>query len=415
MRFAHFADMHLGYQKSSTLQNLERDALCNAVEQCIRRQVDFVVLCGDIFHTSVPPMTVQMMAIEAFRRLHEAGIPIYAIYGSHDFSPVSRSAIDLVEAAGFLTKAVVVQDRDDDDLIHLGFIQDEKTGAMLVGLPGLKAGRDITYYETLDRDSLEATDGFKIFMFHGALSELTGGDVIGESMPLSLLPRGFNYYAGGHMHHFTHDTSHEGYDHVVYPGTLFAGHHADMEESARGTRRGFVVADFDDGGITGVELVPVLDCGYGMIAVDGQNRTSESVNTEMLQKAARLDPQNQIVVVRLYGQMSGGRTTDIDVQAMRRDLIERGAIDVLVGRRSLTSAQYVVKGEPGSTIHDIEQMTFRQNIDAVTVPQESLRGSDGARLASGLLDAMRQPRPDNEKAIDYEERITQDAMARLGL
>ena len=43
------------------------------------------------------------------REVTEHGIPIYAIYGSHDYTPTSTSIIDVIASAGLLTKIVKPQ------------------------------------------------------------------------------------------------------------------------------------------------------------------------------------------------------------------------------------------------------------------------------------------------------------------
>ena len=59
---------------------------------------------GDIFHVNIPEMSVQKFAFSMFRKLYEENIPVYVVYGSHDFSPISNSVIDLLAEIGYITK-----------------------------------------------------------------------------------------------------------------------------------------------------------------------------------------------------------------------------------------------------------------------------------------------------------------------
>lgn len=415
MRFAHFSDTHLGFQKSRSLQELEQRTFEDAMDQCIRNDVDFILMCGDMFHTNIPDLRVQLIAMRALRKVYEAGIPVYVVHGSHDSAPNNRSAIDLLEAAGYLINVPEIDDSVDDGLIHLKFVIDEKTGAKLAGLPGLKASRDIEYYKNLDRNSLESEDGFKIFLFHGAVSEVLLDEKIGENMPLSLMPAGFDYYAGGHLHTFRDMNDFSDHPHVVYPGTLLAGYHSDMEENARGAKRGFVMVDFDEKGITDVRLVPSLLCEYAVITIDAEHKTAESVQEELKEKIDEVQPSNRIVIARISGQMSAGRTTDINMASAKKNLRERGALDVLVSRHGLSSAEYTIQAESGNTIEETEKLVFQENIGQVQVKRETLTGDTGIRLAGDLLGLLRQPRPENEKVKDYKYRMTTDALARMGL
>ena len=241
IRFAHTSDIHLGFQCDPALQDVELDVFRSMMDSFIEWRVDFVLMPGDIFHTNVPRMQVQKAAFEAFRKVHDAGIPIYVVYGSHDFSPVSASVIDLLATAGYVTKAMLLH--DDGEAASLDFVRDPKTGAKIAGLYGLKQGKDSNWYDRLDLDSLEAEDGFKVFMFHGAVSEMNE-DEEGEKIPLERFPKGFHYYAGGHMHKSQHYAQAD-YSHVVYPGTPFAGFHQDMEDTARGEARGYYVVEWN--------------------------------------------------------------------------------------------------------------------------------------------------------------------------
>lgn len=411
-RFAHLADIHLGFQKTGPLQDLEREAFSKAIDGCIARKVDFVLMCGDLFHVNIPEMRIQKMAMNKFRALHEAGIPVYAVYGSHDFSPVSNSAIDLLDSSGYLTK--VTRASQEGDVISLSFLEDGKTGAKLAGLSGLKAGRDVEYYQKLDRTPLEEEAGFKIFLFHGAISEMAGDIRDDASMPVTYLPAGFDYYAGGHLHNFRHDNFPDR-PNVVYPGTVFAGYHSDMEVSAKGEKRGLVVVDFDDKGVKKVEFVAVPGCGYELAEVDADGKSIEEVNSGLSSLVEGLEPAGKVVIIKVAGELGTGRTADLDLLSVRRRIGELGALETMIDRNGLTSKEYAIRGESAGTKDEIEARVFKANIGQVRVKRPNLTGARGVKLAGELLDVLRQPRPENEKTKDYEHRLTSEAASRIGL
>ena len=67
---------------------------------------------------------------------------------------------------------------------------------------GKKGSLEKEYYQALDKENLEKETGYKIFLFHSALTEFKPEELKDiESHPLSLLPKNFNYYAGGHVHY----------------------------------------------------------------------------------------------------------------------------------------------------------------------------------------------------------------------
>ena len=375
-RFAHISDVHLGFQKHDGLKKIEQDTFESIISQCISRRVDFVLICGDLFHVNIPDMNTNVFAFEKFRQLKEAGIPAYAVYGSHDFSPVSKSVIDLLQAAGLIIKATVQNDGGDG--ISLGFVTDSRTGAKIAGLPSLKAGRSADFYKNLDRDILKNEEGFKIFLFHYAISELAS-NVHVPGMALSLLPQGFEYYAGGHKHEYTHAT-YPNYPHVVYPGTPFCGYHSDLEYSAKGTKRGFVLVDFNDT-VTNVDFVEIGNPEYETININCDNRNADSVDDELRSSAERIEPRNKIIIIKLVGEITMGKTADIDTTTVRNKMMEAGALAVNIHKSQLTSKEYNVTKMKGENREEITHNIFSENIDMVRTSQEKLTGESGVTVA----------------------------------
>ncbi|MFH1112534.1 MAG: DNA repair exonuclease [Pseudomonadota bacterium] len=94
LRFIHAADLHLGRQFSGLertgpeLGRIFRHAHYEAWERIVRaaidRKVDFVTLAGDLFDASSPGVRARVAYRDGVTRLHEAGIPVYAVLGNHD-------------------------------------------------------------------------------------------------------------------------------------------------------------------------------------------------------------------------------------------------------------------------------------------------------------------------------------------
>ena len=407
------SDVHLGFQKHESLQKIERQVFEKILDQCISLKVDFILIPGDLFHVNIPEMRVQKFAFAKFRQVHDAGIPIYVVYGSHDFSPISNSVIDLLTEIGYITK-VVQPTSHDDGQISLKCLVDPKTGVKLTGLTGLKVGKDREWYEKLDRDSLETESGFKIFLFHGGISDMkTDSGMDGDQMPLSLLPKGFSYYAGGHMHKFNHQ-SFEGYSNVVYPGTPFAGYHADLEDNANGQKRGFVLVEFEDE-VKSVDFIEIENTKYEVIEVDANNRKVESVNQELSEKTAEVNAENKVVIIKIQGELMSGKTADVDISIIRDNLNDKNALVVNVSKNQLTSKEYSITEAKGSNKEEIETNIFSENIGQLPFKEKNLTGDLGVALAKKLLAELGQPALENEKKSDYSLRIKQNALGVLGL
>ena len=413
MKFAHLSDVHLGFQKHESLQKIEQQVFEKILDECINRKVNFILIPGDLFHVNIPEMRIQKFAFAKFRQVHDAGIPIYVVYGSHDFSPVSNSVIDLLAEIGYIRKVTNATSHEEGK-ISLKCLIDEKTGAKITGLSGLKVGKDREWYEKLDRSSLEAEQGLKIFLFHGGISDMkTDSGIDGDQMPLSLLPKGFSYYAGGHMHKFNHQSFDE-YSNVVYPGTPFAGYHADLEDNANGQKRGFVLVEFDDE-IKSVDFIEIENTEYEVIEVDANNRKAESVNQELAEKTGDIDVQNKIVIIKIQGELMAGKTADVDVSIVRDNLNNKDALVVNVSKNQLTSKEYSITEAKGSNKEEIETNVFSENIGQLKFDYPELLNESGIKLSSKLLRELGQSKLENEKNNEYVPRIRDSALALLGL
>ncbi|MBC7091610.1 MAG: DNA repair exonuclease [Nitrososphaeria archaeon] len=411
-KFAHLADCHLGANKEPVLQKLEMNAFKTALDKCIEEEVDFIIISGDLFHVNIPDMKVTNEAVKKMKEVRDRGIPIYVIYGSHDYSPNETSMVDVLDSAGLIKKIVKVEEKEGG--LKLEFFTDPKTSAKLAGISARKAGLEKNYFEILDRESLEKENGFKIFVFHSAITELKPEYLAEmESIPVSLLPRGFDYYAGGHIHQHANIRL-PGYERIVYPGPLFAGYPRDLELSAKGEKRGFYIISFDEK-VRDIKFVDISFYDSLYVEYDASNKNSIQAQKELLDKLRKIDVGNKLVVLRIKGELSGGKTSDISSTEIRNLLLQKGAIYVSINRYGLTSKEYAMVKVVGEDIPAIESKLFTENIGAVKVSNETLKGERGVRLATELLKVLRREPKPNEAKKDYEEQIRRDALEMLQL
>ncbi len=411
-RFAHLSDVHVGAFRDPVLKNLVLETFNRAMDICVERKVDFIIVSGDLFDANVPDLEKASEAVAKLRALKDEGIGIYIVYGSHDFSPTHKSVVDLLDSAGLFLK-VTKGKTLEDGRIRLEPVTDPKTGAKLVGMDGRKLGIDKQYFAALDRSPLEQLDGFRIFVFHGTLSEYkpsTYPDA--ESLPASSLPRGFDYYAAGHLHERTTGKL-PGYEHIIYPGTLFGGDYGDLEKNARGMKRGLFIIDFDSK-VKTTEFVPINLCKYCLIEYDANGRTAKKLEEDLLQRAKDCDASGSIVIMKVRGELSTGKTSDIDFARIARIIEERGAIHVSVSR-SLSSREYTAVKVSGGDVRELETKLFRESIGQFKTNIPKLKGEAGVDLSVKLLTVLKQSRKEDEKKREYDSRIINDGANILGL
>ncbi|MFA5771888.1 MAG: exonuclease SbcCD subunit D [Thermoplasmata archaeon] len=414
MRFAHIADCHLGAFRDIRLREINLNAFNTALDQCLEKNVDFIIIAGDLFDGASPDMSILNAAVKKIKHVREAGIPIYLIYGSHDFVANETSIIDVLGSAGLFSK-VVKSSYNENQQIKMEFTTDKKTGAKIVGLSGRRGGLDEKYYQQLDFSHLEKEDGFKIFVFHNAIAEFKPAHLSEmASIPFSYLPKGFNYYAGGHVHErFEKRTANNSM--LVFPGALFGADSRDLEYNET-HERGFYIVDFKNNMIE-TEFCHIDMCKVTTIKYDANNKTPIEINLELNKLAADSDVQNKIVLLKVSGRLGSGKVSEIKLGAISEKIMGMGAVTVQINRASLTAREIPVTRVIGTTREEIEQNLFVEYLAEyeknVRQEDKTLYGVSGAKLWKELTEQLKEKR--DEKKKEYEDIIRKRVCKILGI
>src|SRR5438445_11615434 len=104
-------------------------------------------------------------------------------------------------------------------------------------------------------------------------------------------------------------------------------------------KRGFIQVEFDDK-IKKAEFIPIENVKYKIIEYDACGKKSISVNRDLLSEIKSFDPRDKIIIIKIWGELISGKTTEIDFTKIREELKEKGAIEVLINRNSLSSKEY---------------------------------------------------------------------------
>lgn len=417
-KFAHIADVHLGAQKTPELKKMEFGTFERILDKCIEENVDFIIIAGDLFHSNLPDLGVVKDAVGKLKEINEKGIPIYVIYGSHDFSPNATSIIDIIAESGLLKKIFLPEVYDDkengDERVRLKFTIDPKTKAKLVGISARKLGLEKEYFAILDKESLEAEEGFKIFVFHAEL-EILPRKLPVESLKLSYLPQGFNYYAGGDVHSEFCTKDFPEYGPIAYPGSPFAGYPRDLEMTARGKRKsGFFIVEFDET-IQNIEFHETKWAQYKFLQFNANDKTSHKLYDEILNKIEETDFNDKIVIIKVKGTLTSGKTSDINFNEIRMKIREKGAIHVGITHYSFHSKEFEVVTYKGEEISEIERNLFRDNISNLDVLDDDLNDENGVKLAINLINVLKESQKVNEKKVNYSNRILKDSLKILDI
>lgn len=392
MKFVHFADCHLDGFRDKELAMLGLNSFRFVIDFALKESVDFVLLAGDLFNTAIPRVEALKFATFQLKRLQEAGIPVYAIAGSHDFSSQGKSILDVLEVAGLLVNVMKGSVSSQGKLV-LEWTKDPKTNALISGIIGKKGMLDKKFYQDLDTSLLQSVDGFKIFMFHTALDELKPSELERmESFSVSLLPSGCDYYAGGHVHivkRFENAT----HKNIFYPGPTFPNSFSELESLSQGS---FVF--FSDGKPEHVKI-PSKEVISLVFDFDGKSAKEAS---DLLSSDSS-DVDDKIVLLRLSGTLCDGSLQDIDLDSIVRSLFQKGAFVVLKNTSKLSSKSFEEVVDLSDDSDNVERDTISTYLGQVPFD------GDEELVISKTLDELYLMQVDGEKKSVFTERVIDKA------
>lgn len=400
MKFAHFADVHIGSWRDPRLANVSTEAFIKAADACLEKNVDFILISGDFFNTSLPSIDCLKAVVKKLKEISDKGVPVYAIAGSHDFSPTGRTMLDVLENAGLLKN--VMKGEVVDNKLKLRFTIDAKTGAKITGVAGRKGMLERKYFENLVKENLEAEDGFRIFMFHTAVSEFKPeGLEKMDSTPLSDFPKGFDYYAGGHVHE-PYTKRQEGYGLIANPGPMFPNNFRELENLGCG---GFYMVE-QAGSELEVTSERVMIHNVFSISVDCSHKSAGDVQSEILEKVSDKEFNNTIVTMRLAGKLSVGKPLDIDFRQIFDKLYGKSAHFVMKNTSALTSSEFEEVKISTDSVEAAEDMIIREHLSKIKV--EGLGTEAEFELTKQLMGALDKEKEEGETTTTFEKRIRDD-------
>ncbi|MFW6305397.1 MAG: DNA repair exonuclease [Candidatus Saliniplasma sp.] len=382
VKFSHIADCHLGaFGRNPTLREYNLQAFERVIEKSIQEEVDFIIIAGDLFHNPHPDMDVVDRAVKSLVKARKKDIRIYSVYGSHDFNIAKASLVDVLESADLFKKVVQYLD-ESQSLEHV----EDKSGVKITGLSGRKSRKDTSYYKELN---FTKPDGDAIFVFHTPIAEMKPVDIHEkETVPLSSIPDGYKYYAGGHIHRNLREEK-DGSP-IIYPGVTFGSSYTDLENDLD---RGFyIVEDWVP------KHVPVEVCEIRRVNIDAEGLLPSELEEELLDLSSG-EIHEDVVLVKVSGVLREGVPEDIDFTSIRRKIEEAGASTVFLNRRNLegeTTERLKIKEKDESEIEDtiMDEYGFNEIVNK--------------QFAKDLLNVLKVEQKDGETNADYERSIWEE-------
>ena len=384
MKFAHLSDCHLGGWRQPELQELNLQSFKIAIDTCINEKMDFMLFSGDLFDSAFPPIEILKETFSEFRKLKEQGIRCYVIAGSHDYSVSGKTFLDVLEKAGFCEiceyekKGEPVEEIILKPRIHQSYY--------IYGYPGKKSGLEIPDLRKIKINESYQSN-FRILMLHTTIDEVKG-DLPIDSINLATLPQA-DYYALGHIHiNFEKEINGKP---VIYSGPLFPNNFKELEELKHGS---FYIIDVE---------------GYTkIIKKEIKLKEIESVNIEIIDAIAgtskiiseleKRDLKDKIVLLRIYGDLEKGKTSDIKFSEIEEYLKKQQVYSFLKN----TSKLEMQKQEFQSQIQPSEMGKVEETL-VHKYKQEN--PSNFNKFIFELMDSLNLEKQEGEKSIIFEQRL----------
>jgi len=403
MKFAHMSDCHLGsWNNHPELERIPNRIFDKAIDICIDEKVDFILISGDLFHTSLPSIDVLSEAVESLKKAVESGINVYGILGSHDYSPSGKTMITVLEKAGLLKN--VSPKQENGKLILKEF---EEHGAKITGLFGKKGSLEVELFK--DISVKPDPDKFNIFMLHSAIEEMKPSNL--ESMnaiSLSDLPKNFDYYANGHVHEATwKEIEQNGKKSVIaFPGALFPCNFQELEKNPFG---GFYIVSTENG--IDVKRIDIKEYETILIEIDANGKTPQQVENNIIEKIENSDIDGKIVLIKASGILENGRVSDINFKNISDKC--KSALAVKRNFSQLKTKEFEeVELKSGIGIEDLETDLIKEAVGQIDIGVDK----DGEeRLILDLMHALEKEKEEGETNAQFISRVIGDALKVLGL
>ncbi|KAK1260415.1 Double-strand break repair protein MRE11 [Acorus gramineus] len=254
-------DCHLGYMEKDEVRRLDSfhafEEICSIADQ---KQVDFILLGGDLFHENKPSRSTLVKTIEILRRYclndqpvqfqvvsdqtvnflnifghvnyedphFNVGLPVFTIHGNHD-DPAgvdNLSAIDILSACNLVNyfgKMVLGGSGVGQITVNPILIRKGTTSVALYGLGNIRDERLNRMFQWMrpeTQESCQVSDWFNILVLHQNRIKTNPKNAINEHF----LPRFLDFVIWGHEHECLVDpqeVSGMGF-HITQPGSSVA-------------------------------------------------------------------------------------------------------------------------------------------------------------------------------------------------
>ncbi|MFQ6095878.1 MAG: exonuclease SbcCD subunit D [Candidatus Bathyarchaeia archaeon] len=399
--FVHTADLHLGYEQYN-LDTRREDfyrAFQEVVDRTLELKPDLMIIAGDLFQHARPSNSTLEDAITGFRRLKDAGITVLAVDGSHDAAPntITGTILNPLDRAGliyYLPRHEAACWRNGNCYVY--------------GVPNLRTRRRTkeqlpSFYEV--KKPNPSPDYFNIFVFHMALdmpSIMKRRRGMEAEVTSDLLPEGFNYYAGGHIHSPVQVSFKGGV--LVYSGCTETVSYEDAD-----VEKGFYHVEVDEEGIPHIQRIKLETPRRFIVLDDDYTSLRPDRITELaVQSVRRYDEPGVVIVPILRGVLPvESSRREVDLARIRNAAEKALLVRPILQMRETAIPDEVIRSIFEGKLEDLRAKAFQFFFQFFCQRYPKDEADRYARLALDLIPSLTQDEEDKTRKI-LEDALGED-------
>jgi len=389
--FVHVADLHLGYaQYNLDVRRQDFDnAFREVVDKTIELKPSFMLIAGDIFQQARPSNVTLESAITGFRRLREAGIPVLTVDGGHDSAPnvVTGTVLNPLDTAGlinYLPRHEGASWRSESCYVY--------------GVPNFRTKRrtdeQLPLFLEQNKPSLDPSL-FNVFLFHMAV-DLPYIDkpyqMEAEASP-ELMPDGFNYFAGGHVHKPSKIAFKNGV--LVYSGCTETVSYDDAK-----VEKGFYYVEVDAKGVPTINRVKLESPRrFIVLEPDYSGMLPAKITEEAVKLVKENDVEGAVLVLVLNGVLPAeANRAEVDIARIRETAKNALMVYPILRLRETEVPEEVIRSIFEGGLKDLRTKAFEYFIEIFSERYSRDQAEKIARLAVNILEPLVRKDEDKVKS-----------------
>jgi len=387
--FVHVADLHLGYAQYNLDVRREdfENAFREVVDKTIELKPDFMIIAGDLFHHARPSNVTLETTITNFRRLRDAGIPVLAVDGGHDSAPniVTGTILNPLDSAGLIHYLPR----------HEGASW-RNMSCYVYGVPNFRTKRrteeQLPVFLEQNKPSTDPSL-FNIFLFHMALDlpYITPPHIEAEASP-ELMPDGFNYFAGGHVHQPSINKLKNGL--LVYSGCTETVNYDDAR-----IEKGFYHVEVNEKGVPKLNRVNLETTRkFVVLEPDYTGMLPAKITESAVKLVKEKDEEGAIIVLVLKGELPAeANRAEVDLAQIREAAKKALLVYPTLRLHETEVPEEVIRSIFEGGLKDLKTKAFEYFLQIFAERYSREEAEKIARLAVNILEPLTRKDEDRVK------------------